>query len=209
MSRHLVIMARAPQLGRVKRRLAREIGAIAATRFYKRLLGEQIRRLARDSRWQVWLLVTPDQAISHPAWRSVGRLRVEAQGEGDLGQRMKRPFRVLPPGALILVGSDIPLMRPRHIWRAFGLLGRHDMVFGPASDGGFWLVGARRSRPLPRSLFDGVHWSTPQTLAETLATIPSHMSVALADRLEDVDDAGDYLRYGAAASLSTATSRRS
>ena len=88
----------------------------------------------------------------------------------------------------MLVGSDIPAMRPRHIARAFALLGRHDLVFGPASDGGFWLVGARRSRPLPRSLFAEVRWSTRHALADTLATIPAGYTTGIADTLDDVDD---------------------
>ena len=131
--------------------------------------------------------------IRRGAARSGRRLR--GQGQGDLGQRMKLPFRVLPPGPVVLVGSDIPAMRPRHIARAFRLLGRHDLVFGPASDGGFWLVGARRSRPLPRTLFAGVRWSTAQALADTLATIPPGYSTGLADTLDDVDDAQDLRRF--------------
>jgi rSAM/selenodomain-associated transferase 1 len=206
MPRHLVVMARAPQAGRVKRRLAREIGATAAAGFYRALIGRQIRALANDPRWTLWLFITPDRALAHPAWRSVPRRNVQPQGKGDLGERMKRPFRTLPPGPLVLVGSDIPLMRLQHVWRAFRLLGRHELVFGPASDGGFWLVGARRSRPLPKSLFDGVRWSTADALADSLATLPSHLSVGFADTLDDVDEVADYVRYRAAASARSASS---
>ena len=188
MKRHLVIFARAPQFGRVKRRLASAIGTAAATRFYRQALDRQIRTLSRDRRWTVWLFVTPDHVLSHPAWRGIARTSVRGQGQGDLGQRMKRPFRLLPPGPLVLVGSDIPAMRPHHIARAFALLGRHELVFGPATDGGFWLVGARRSRPLPRSLFAKARWSTPHALADTLATIPQECTTGIADTLDDVDD---------------------
>ena len=186
MKRHLVIFARAPQFGRVKRRLATAIGPAAAMRFYRQTLDRQIRTLSRDRRWTVWLFLTPD-----PAPR---RANVRGQGQGDLGQRMKRPFRVLPPGPVVLVGSDIPAMRPSHIARAFALLGSHDLVFGPATDGGFWLVGARRSRPLPRSLFAGVRWSTPHALADTLATVPAGYTTGIADTLDDVDDAEALVR---------------
>jgi glycosyltransferase A (GT-A) superfamily protein (DUF2064 family) len=95
----------------------------------------------------------------------------------------------------VLVGSDIPAMRPRHIARAFALLGRHELVFGPATDGGFWLVGARRGRPLPRSLFATVRWSTQHALADTLATIPGGYTTGIADMLDDVDDATDLKRF--------------
>lgn len=180
MKRHLVIFARAPQFGRVKRRLAVAIGPAAAMRFYRQTLDHQIRTLSRDRRWTVWLFLTPD-----PARR---RANVRGQGRGDLGQRMKRPFRLLPPGPVVLVGSDIPAMRPSHIAQAFALLGRHDLVFGPATDGGFWLVGVRRSRPLPRALFTKVRWSTRHALADTLATIPQGYTTGIADTLDDVDD---------------------
>jgi uncharacterized protein len=195
MKRHLVIFARAPQAGRVKRRLAREIGLMAAARFYRATLANQIRRLASDHRWTVWLFVTPDRSLAHPAWRgAVARSRRRPQGAGDLGQRMKLPFRVLPAGPVVLVGSDIPALRAGHIARAFRLLGQHDLVFGPASDGGFWLVGARRLKPLPRTLFAGVRWSTAQALADTLAGLPAGISTGLADMLDDVDDVHDLRR---------------
>jgi len=195
MKRHLVIFARAPQFGRVKRRLAGAIGPVAAMRFYRLTLDRQIRNLSRDRRWTVWLFVTPDHAVGHPAWRGIGRARVRSQGQGDLGRRMKQPFRLLPPGPVVLVGSDIPTMQPRHIARAFALLGRHELVFGPASDGGFWLIGARRSRPLPRSLFAEVRWSTPHALADTLATVPAGYTTGIADMLDDVDDVADLRRF--------------
>ncbi len=188
MTRHLVIFARAPQAGRVKRRLARDIGALAAARFYRATLDMTIRRLTADRRWTVWLFVTPDDSLGHPMWRS---LRRRPQGRGDLGSRMRRPFDLLPAGPVVLVGSDIPALRPHHIARAFVLLGRHDLVFGPASDGGYWLIGSRRVRPLPCALFDGVRWSTRHALADTLATIPPRYSVGFADMLDDVDDAAD------------------
>lgn len=194
MKRHLVIFAREPQWGRVKRRLAEEIGTAAATRFYRLTLDRQIRLMVRDHRWTVWLFVTPDTALRHPAWRGLARAQVHGQGAGDLGQRMKLPFRLLPPGPIVLVGSDIPAMTPRHIARAFALLGRHDLVFGPASDGGFWLIGARRARPLPRPLFEKVQWSTAHALADTLGTIPAGHTVGMADTLDDVDDARDLER---------------
>ena len=199
MTRHLVIFARAPELGRVKRRLANAIGATAASQFYRATLAAEIRRLANDRRWTTWLFVTPDDALGHPVWRSAGpRPRLCPQGRGDLGQRMTRPFRILPPGPVVLVGSDIPALRPGHVAHAFRLLGRTDFVFGPATDGGFWLVGARRLKAMPRALFIGVRWSTARALADTLTTLPSSYSVGRADTLDDVDDGQDLHRWAQA-----------
>ncbi len=195
MTRHLVIFARTPQFGRVKRRLAREVGAAEAMRFYRATLDRQIAALSRDPRWTVWLFVTPDNEIRHAAWRGVvPHGRVRPQGQGDLGRRMLLPFRTLPLGPIVLVGSDIPAMRPSHIARAFRLLGRHDLVFGPASDGGFWLIGSRRLRPMPHGLFAGVRWSSAQALADTRANVPAAISAGEADTLDDVDTADDLRR---------------
>lgn len=191
MVRNLVILARTPQAGRVKRRLAQEIGVLAATRFYRTTLATTLRTLAADRHWLAWVFVTPDDSLGHPIWQG---LRRRPQGRGDLGQRMRLPFDTLPPGPVVLVGSDIPAMRPDHIARAFAVLGRHDLVFGPASDGGYWLIGARRLQPLPYALFAGVRWSTTHALGDTLATIPARYSVGFADTLDDVDDAADLER---------------
>ncbi len=198
MMRHLVIFARAPQFGRVKKRLARDIGTPAATHFYRATLSRQIGRMTRDPRWTVWLFVTPDNETRHPAWRGrVPSERVRPQGRGDLGRRMLVPFLTLPPGPVVLVGSDIPAMRPSHIATAFRLLGRHDLVFGPAHDGGFWLIGARRTKPMPRSLFAGVRWSTAHALADTRANLAAPGSVGLADILDDIDTAEDLRHFQA------------
>lgn len=196
MMRHLVIFARAPQFGRVKRRLARDIGTPEATRFYRATLERQIGSMSNDPRWTAWLFVTPDGETGHPAWRGgVPPKRICPQGHGDLGQRMLRPFQTLPPGPVVLVGSDIPGMRPCHIARAFRLLGRHDLVFGPARDGGFWLIGARRVKPVPRDLFADVRWSTAHALADTRANVPPAVSTAEADTLDDIDTADDLRRF--------------
>jgi len=117
------------------------------------------------------------------------------QGGGDLGRRMARVFQTLPPGPAVIIGSDIPAIRPAHIAAAFRALGQHQAVFGPATDGGYWLVGLRRRPRLPRRLFERVRWSSAHALADTRAGLPKDMSVALLETLEDVDDAGAYARW--------------
>ena len=190
--RHLVLFVRAPQWGVGKRRLARDIGDAAALRFERAMLALLTRRLGHDRRWQLRLAVTPDRARRRARLRAWGAAIAE-QGEGDLGRRMYRALAACPPGPAVLVGSDIPALAAHHIAEAFRLLGRHDLVFGPASDGGFWLVGARRS---PRLLppFGLVRWSGPHTLADALRNLPPAVSVGFAARLEDVDDGASYRR---------------
>ena len=192
MQRTLVLFVCAPQLGAGKRRLAREIGAVAALRFERIMVARLLLRFAPDRRWRLRLAVTPDMArhgaqFWHPAIAAVG------QGRGDLGMRMCRALRACPPGPAVLVGADIPALAARHVWAAFRLLGSHDLAFGPAEDGGFWLVGARRPRHLP-ALFREVRWSGPHALADTLAELPRRVTVGFVDRLEDVDDGEAYRR---------------
>ena len=192
MRRHLVLFVRAPQLGSGKRRLARAIGDVATVRFERMMIALLLRRLAADRRWRLRIAVTPDKAR-----RQAGRWRrgveVTSQGGGDLGIRMRRALAARPPGPVVLVGGDIPTLAAGHVAAAFRLLGSHDVVFGPAEDGGFWLVGARRSPRLP-PLFERVRWSGPYALADTLAGLPRRVSVGFADPLEDVDDGEAYRR---------------
>ena len=112
------------------------------------------------------------------------------QGPGDLGERMNRVFQDLPPGPVVLVGTDVPGIRAAHITDAFRALGNNDAVFGPARDGGYWLVGARR-RPVVPDLFGGITWSTPRTLKDTLTKL-NGKKVALLDPLDDIDDGAAY-----------------
>jgi rSAM/selenodomain-associated transferase 1 len=192
---HLILFLRLPRLGSGKRRLARDIGAVAALRFQRLMLARLLRRLGRDRRWRLRLAVTPDHPVRHGLPVPAGML-VTAQGAGDLGQRMRRALAAGPPGPAVLVGSDIPELAARHIAGAFRLLGRHDLVFGPTDDGGFWLVGARRS-PRLAPLFGPVRWSSPHALANVRANLPARVSVGVASRLDDVDDGPGLRRHPA------------
>ena len=192
MRRHLVLFVRAPSLGGGKRRLAREIGDVATVRFERLMIALLLRRLAHDRRWRLRIAVTPDKARHHARhWRR--GIEAVGQGGGDLGVRMRRALTDCPPGPVVLVGGDIPALAAGHVAAAFRLLGRHDLVFGPAEDGGFWLVGARHPRHLP-PLFEQVRWSGPYALADTLAALPQRIRVGLAERLADVDDGEAYRR---------------
>jgi rSAM/selenodomain-associated transferase 1 len=194
--RHLVIFARELRLGRGKRRLASRIGAVAAIHFQRVALGALLRRLGRDQRWTTWVTVTPDRGRLTALPTGV---MARAQGGGDLGERMRRPMRRppagLPPGPVVVIGSDIPDIRGHHIAEAFRVLGRHAFVFGPALDGGYWLVGARRRPAEPFDIFQGVRWSTEHALADTLANLRPGEAGPHLPVLEDVDDAHSWRKW--------------
>ncbi len=196
MRRTLVILARAPEFGRVKRRLARDIGAVAALGFYRFALARLLRRVGRDPRWRTVLAVTPDRVVRGRQWPA--GCRPVPQGRGDLGRRMARALAAAPPGLVVLVGSDIPAIDRGRVAAAFDGLRRADVVFGPADDGGYWLVGCRRgSRPLPAD-FGPVRWSTAHALADSLAGFARGRRVALVETLADVDDGAGWRRWRAA-----------
>lgn len=185
----LVIMLKVPRAGRVKTRLGRDIGVVAATWWFR----HQVRRLLRnvtDPRWDVVLAVAPDiEGVASRCWPA--HFERWAQGRGDLGDRMVRMMR-RSSGPVCVIGADVPGIRRAHIARAFAALGPNEVVFGPAPDGGYWLIGARSGSVLRVDVLDGVRWSTAHTLADSRAAFKGRR-VALVATLADVDR-GDDLR---------------
>lgn len=206
----VVVFARVPRLGTVKRRLAAGIGQPAALRFYRTMLARTLRIVASDRRWDAVLALTPlgssglHPAASHRAralrfllplppglgWRA--GLRLEAQSRGDLGARMQAAFARRRHRRTVLVGCDIPELSATDLAAAFAALGRADAVFGPALDGGYWLVGMGRRRPAHP--FAGVRWSSKHALADTRRNF-SNLRVACLRTLRDVDDAADLAAF--------------
>lgn len=190
--RVLAIFVKAPRRGAVKTRLARDIGAAAAWRFYRDCARGAVRRLARGWRWRCVLAVTPDRFSRRGRFWPAGVERIP-QGRGDLGARMARVARAALPGAAVIVGSDIPALAPRHVEEAFRALGACDAVFGPASDGGYWLVGLR-GRAARRPPFRSVAWSSSRALADTAANLPPGARVRYLETLDDIDDGAAWRR---------------
>lgn len=184
----LVVMAKVPVAGSVKTRLAREIGVGGAVRFARAMGAALLARVASDPRWQTTIAVAPDCGVTSRAWSF--RLPRMPQRGGDLGARMQRILDRSPPGPVVIIGTDVPGIRPQHLAAAFSLLGSHDAVLGPATDGGYWLVGLKRRPHIVRP-FAGVRWSGPHALADTLANLVGR-SVGYAATLGDVDDAAGF-----------------
>lgn len=183
------VFARLARLGTVKRRLACDVGDRAALRFYRTTLTETLRRLRADRRFRTVLAVTPDSACRVRAWpRHIERV---PQGPGTLEHRMHRVFARHPRRRIAIVGSDIPGLLGDDVARAFKLLGRAQACFGPALDGGYWLVALSARRPAEP--FANVRWSSEWALRDTLANF-SGASVSLLRELADVDTGADLRR---------------
>ena len=184
----LVIMVKEPRPGRVKTRLGAGIGMAAAAHWFRAQSSALIRRLSRDARWRTVLAVSPDLSVRSRAWPVASERW--PQGSGDLGARMARALRRFGPGPVMIIGADIPGIEARHIAEAIAALRSHDAVFGPAPDGGYWLVGMRGSA-VPAGFMQGVRWSSEHTLDDTLATLDAGARVARLEVLQDVDTVED------------------
>ena len=196
----VVVFARAPRLGSVKRRLAAGIGARAALRFHRATLARLLRMLGGERRFETVLALTPDSA-ARPGFRhgfsghAFRRLALIAQGSGDLGARMQRAARRFRHRRVVIIGSDIPGLALADIAAARRALGRAEAVFGPAEDGGYWLVGLAPRRPAHP--FAAVRWSGPHALGDTLANFIGRR-IALLRTLRDVDTLEDWRAWMAA-----------
>jgi len=186
--RRLVIMVKEPRPGRVKTRLGRNIGMTTAAWWFRHQTCKILRQL-QDPRWELIIAVSPDyEGLKSRVWpRGIARI---AQGQGNLGTRMKRVFDILPPGPICIIGADIPAVTCNEVWRAFHSLGSHDATFGPAPDGGYWLIGLKRTKPTPPRLFKDVCWSTKTALQDTINNM-SDLRIYRVTTLHDVDEVSD------------------
>jgi rSAM/selenodomain-associated transferase 1 len=193
--RTIIVFARAPRAGEVKTRLAAGVGEPAALAIY-RWLGARTLSAARALRnVRVVVHFTPsDGAADLRAW--LGDTTLHPQCTGDLGARMHHAVAdALAGGAgeVLVVGTDCPGLDARLLDRAFGALRDADVVIGPATDGGYYLIGLRALAP---ALFAAIPWSSADTLAHTLRAAQSAgMSVALMEEHDDIDTASDWFRW--------------
>ena len=184
--KRLAIFARAPVLGRVKTRLAKDVGDEAALAVYRELLALTLARLGSpndDFRAELWL-----EGESSELGEWAPRLAVHRQPRGDLGERMAAAFA---DGVSALVGCDIPGIGVAYVRAALAALADADLVLGPTEDGGYCLVAMNEPHP---EVFADIPWSTGTVLAATLDA-SRHLSVTLLDTLWDVDEAEDLARW--------------
>ncbi len=192
-ARVLALFAKQPRAGQVKTRLAAQLSAQAAVRIAEALLLDSVERLAGIDACRV-LLFAPSDAHNYFSAINNGRFLTMPQEPGDLGQRMLACFeQCLGWGArsVVIVGSDSPTLPLQFIEQAFAALEEADLVLGPATDGGYYLIGCRRV--LPR-LFDGVAWGTSRVLTETISRFGAEDGrLALLPPWYDIDTLDDCL----------------
>ncbi len=197
LSQTVILFARTVRLGRGKRRLARDTGDICAWRFYRSALCQSLRIAAHHPGRIMIAALDPIADISTPGQPFTNarnsRLEIRSQGRGDLGQRMIRALNEAPRGPAVLIGADIQGLSDAALERALKATRCGDVVFGPATDGGFWLIGARGG--LSNRQFQTVGWSEPTTLLQSIATFATAKRVRIVDLLSDVDSMTDLAKF--------------
>lgn len=191
----VIVFLKYPLVGKVKTRLAEGIGASAAANLYRDWIGVVLRNI---------------QAI-RPAMRIVGYFDgapIEQfagwfawvdewlpQPQSDLGDRLSFAFEWghARGSPVLAIGTDCLELNSSHLVTAVSRLNDHDSVFGPATDGGYYLVGTSRFIP---GFFDGIRWSSPNALSDHLEKCEQHgLRVSLLDQLADIDTAEDWQAY--------------
>lgn len=191
-TRVLGVFAKRPAPGRVKTRLAADTSPEWAARVASAFLLDTLARLADFDARRV-LAYAPDDAAAYFTPLAGDRFVPAPQGGGDLGQRMAAFFQSeLRAGvaSVVLLGTDSPTLPITYVDQAFRELERADVVLGPATDGGYYLVGCARRLP---PIFEGVTWGSPRVLAETVARLAApDWTLALLPPWYDVDTLNDW-----------------
>ena len=178
-------------LGQVKTRLASGMGELPALEIYKHL---------------VQLTYSALEEVSVPVWTFFSDFIPESthpivensfvqQGQ-DLGERMSNAFACTFESGrdkVVLIGTDCPTLQSHHLLQAFEALNHSDLVLGPATDGGYYLIGMKSSAAY---LFEGIAWSTSQVLSQTLHVASQQgLIVTFLPELDDIDTQEDWQRY--------------
>ena len=195
----LAVFVRAPVRGAVKTRLAATLGDQAALAAYEQLLTALCTRLSALPPHSIAMHHTPDDgAPALSRWLQSG-WSVRPQGDGPLGTRLSRAvLNALAEGVqrLVIIGSDCPVIQESDIREAWRALNTHDVVLGPAEDGGYWAIGLRSPRV---EVFREIAWSSAEVLQQTLARCRElHLSVHTLRPLRDIDTQADWEAWRAA-----------
>ena len=195
MEKALLLFIRNPEKGKVKTRLARDLGEDEALAIYLRLM-EHARKVALETQADRFLFysdyIDRADAFDNSAFKKY------VQCGGDLGARMdyafSLPFKMGTYRKVVIIGSDLPDLSPGLVEEAFAALDDHDYVLGPSADGGYYLLGMTRWQ---RSLFLNKAWSAESVLSDTRREIEAGGGrLHLLRELRDIDTAADWEAAG-------------
>lgn len=197
----IIVFARTPRLGKVKTRLNKTLPLDQVLRLHERLVKHTIANAAEVSGAYVelWVDEDPSHVFFQDLLAEYPALTVELQNPGDLGVRMSHALSQSTDErqVSVIIGSDCPAIDSYYIEASINALNDQDLVIGPASDGGYVLIGTKL-KSLP--VFEDIDWGTEQVLRQTLhLAAQSEMKVRLMAELNDIDhpfDLGEAHRFG-------------
>lgn len=203
-AQRLLVFARLPELGRVKTRLAADLGDERALAVYEAMLRDLIASIGDSTRDTEIELLWPPSAAANGATlrRAFAHHAVAMQTGVDLTDRLSMAFSERfffhRTEKIIAIGADDPTLSRELIDHAFALLDSCEWVVGPAADGGYYLIGCRAGAFDPE-VFHDIDWGTPGVLDATIAKIAkSERTVAVLPERCDIDTAEDLERYARA-----------
>jgi hypothetical protein len=206
--RRLAIFARWPAPGTVKSRLSPALPTALACELHRAMLEDALSASESAGAWQR-VIYWADAPAERGAFRVPNDVIAREQAGDSLGERLSRAFEELlasPEDRAVVIGADCPELEPGVIREAFEALEACDVVLGPASDGGYFLIGLRRSAP---ALFAGIAWGSGSVLEQTLLRAKgAGLETALLSGLADLDTPDDLVRFLARRAMTTGTTGR-
>ena len=189
----LIVFVRYPEPGKVKTRIARELGAEKAAEIYSLIAGSVIEEVSGSDEYGTAIYFDPPETeAAIRQWLGRDDVSYEPQSGVTIGERMSDAFdRVFSGGAekAVLIGTDIPEITGEIVTEAFRILEYKDAVIGPAEDGGYYLLGLKKPAP---HLFSGIEWGSKTVFEQTIGRIRKlNIGYKSLDTLRDVDTAGD------------------
>lgn len=193
----VLLFLRAPEKGKVKTRLARHLGDRQALAIYVRFVEDTLAMLAETGAPVEIFFHPPQQATMVQNWLG-NQYTYRPQSGGNLGEKMARAFvRAFENNCerAVLIGTDIPDLPGSIVRDALDALETHDAVIGPATDGGYYLIGFQSRGFLPET-FDDIPWGTPAVFTRTQAVFRKHrIRVHRLPEWLDVDDHHDLMAF--------------
>jgi len=212
-TRRVAVFARRAVAGRVKTRLSPALPPALACALHASMTADTLAAVAATDaeRFILWDVPAPDGAgmsatVAMPI-AVPSDVREGTQHGDGLGARLVTAFDALlsDAGAAVIVGTDCPDLRPRHIEAALAALAHHDLVLGPSRDGGYWLIGLSRRVP---ELFADIPWGTDAVFARTVERAAgANLRATRLEMLADVDTPEDLVRLVARWLVVPATQR--
>ncbi|MEM9887395.1 MAG: TIGR04282 family arsenosugar biosynthesis glycosyltransferase [Bacteroidota bacterium] len=193
MQQTLLIFIKNPELGKAKTRIAQAVGDEKALQIYLELLAHT-RKVAKAVNANRHLYYS--RFIDESDEWTRQDFQKFLQSKGTLGTRMAQAFQTAfqTSEKVLIIGSDCASLSTEIVTKAFDALDRHDFVLGPATDGGYYLLGMKKFQP---SVFEAIAWSTAQVFPTTIQRIEAlEQSYFLLPELSDIDHWEDWLKYG-------------